>query len=114
MSGLTGMDALRRKLGSIKHAIENDIFEEAGHAWVEQDFKPAAKQLAPVASGELRDSIDGEVNPQQIRVFASADHARFVEEGTVKQSAQPFMEPAFQKTRRKLAAHARAALKKRL
>lgn len=112
---LKGIDALKRRIGSVRDAIANgEAFQEAGEAWIEQDFKPYAKQIVPVRSGELRDSIDGAVNENQIRVFADAPHAAAVEEGTSKQAAQPFMRPAFLATRAKLSARTRAALKKRI
>lgn len=113
---VVGMDALIRRIGSIKRAVREEIFEEAAKEWVEQDFKPMAKQLVPVRTGELRDSIDGTANPQQVRVFADAPHARVTEEGSVDRniSAQPYMKPAFEKTRRKLSKRTRDALRRRL
>lgn len=109
-----GMDALVRYLGSIKEAVQNDIFEEAANEWIEQDFKPVAKQLAPKVTGNLANSIDGNANPQQVRVFAEAEYAGWVEEGTTQKEARPFMKPAFDKTRRKLSQRTRDALRKRL
>ena len=113
---VVGMDALIRRIGSIKKAVQEEIFEEAGKEWVEQDFKPIAKQLVPYRTGELRDSIDGTANPQQVRVFADAPHARVTEEGSVDRNipAQPYMKPAFEKTRRKLSKRTRDALRRRL
>lgn len=107
-------DALLRKLGSIRKAIENDLFEEAASEWIEKDFKPRAKALAPVDTGRLRDSIDGEVNGNQARLFADTEYARIMEEGSSTHSAQPFMQPAFDQTRRKLSEYTRKALRKRL
>ena len=83
-------------------ALMSDAPQEAAREWLEQDFKPLAKQLAPVRTGELRDSIDGEVTPGGVRVFASAPYAKLVEEGTSKQAAQPFLTPAFERTKHKL------------
>lgn len=111
---LKGLDAFRRRIGSVKQAIEHDVFEEAGREWVEKDFAPKARQLVHVDTGELRDSIYGTVNPKNIRVFASAPHAIFEEEGTVERPAHPFMKPAFEMTRPKLAARMRKKLKDKL
>lgn len=111
---LVGKDVLLRRVRSIKQAIEGGLFEEAARDWVELDFKPVAQSLAPVRSGALRDSIDGTVGPNQIRVFADTDYASFVEEGTSKQPAQPFMKPAFDIARPKLSARTRKALRKKL
>lgn len=112
---LLGVDALKRRYGSVKTAIENgDVFEEAGREWIDEDFKPEAQRLCPKDTGYLADSIDGEVNPKQVRVFAEADYGVDVEYGTTKMQAQPFMAPAFNRTRPKFSEHCRKALKRRL
>lgn len=113
---VVGMDALIRRIGSIKKAVREEIFQEAAEEWIEQDFKPVAKQLVPVRTGELRDSIDGKANPQQVRVYADAKHAQVTEEGSVEHNipAQPYMKPAYEKTRRKLSKRTRDALRRRL
>lgn len=55
-----------------------------------------AQELVPVDTGELRDSLyvapteDGEV------IGAGAEHALFVELGTVHMAAQPYLTPAMQ------------------
>ena len=113
---VTGMDALIRYLGSIKKAVQDEIFKEAATEWVEKDFVPAARQICPEDTGELKASIGGAANPSQVRVFATATHAQVTEEGSVEKNirAQPYMKPAFEKTRRKLSQRTREALRKRL
>lgn len=59
----------------------------------------AAKQIVPVDTGELRDSIHPEPavdhNSQVVgAVVADAGHALFVERGTVKMAAQPYLRPS--------------------
>jgi len=98
------IDAIQRKL--------TEAPQKAAEEWLEKDFKPAAKALAPVRTGELRDSIDGTVTPHGVRVFADADHARFVEEGTTKMPAQPFLEPAFRQSIGKLQQRIKEALRR--
>lgn len=113
---MRGADVFKRRLGSIRQAVENapELFQEAGEEWLEQDAIPAAKQLAPVRTGELRDSIGGAANEQQVRLFATAEHARAVEEGTSKMAAQPYLAPAIARTRNKLSARIRNKLKDNL
>lgn len=113
---MKGADVFKRRLGSIRQAVEQapELFREAAEEWLEQDTIPAAQQLAPVRTGELRDSIGGAANEQQVRLFATADHARPVEEGTSKMAAQPFLAPAIVKTRPKLSARIRAKLRSNL
>ena len=57
-----------------------------------------AKQNAPVATGALRDSITASVRRTltsfAIVVMAGASYALYVELGTSRMNAQPFMRPA--------------------
>lgn len=114
--GVTGWDALLRRAGSIKRAIESgEVWQEAATKWATEDFIPAAKQGCPVGeTGQLKESINYEVSARQVRVYADKPYASFVEDGTSTQTAQPFMRPARDKTRRKLSERTRAALAKRL
>lgn len=100
-----GFDRLIQKVTRIRNAVR-DVPQKAAAEWVEQDFIPVAQGLAPVRTGELRDSIDGRVTKTRVVVFADAPHARYVEEGTSVAPARPFMGPAFDQTK--------AALKQRI
>jgi len=53
-----------------------------------------ARELVPVDTGELRDSIYAEETEEGARFGATADHAAHVEFGTWKMAAQPFLRPA--------------------
>lgn len=53
-----------------------------------------ARELCPVETGFLQDSIDYYIEGNTLVVEASADYADFVEYGTVKQDPQPFLETA--------------------
>lgn len=57
-------------------------------------IESGAKQLAPVDTGQLRSSIKGKVSGFEGEVTALAEHAPFVEFGTRKMPAQPYMLPA--------------------
>lgn len=56
-----------------------------------------ARRLAPVDTGELRDSITYEVRRTAttfaIVVLAGANHALYIELGTSRMSAQPYLRP---------------------
>lgn len=56
-----------------------------------------AKQNCPVDTGKLRASITTEVGKLEAEVGTNVEYALCVEFGTSKQSAQPFMRPAFDK-----------------
>ena len=56
-----------------------------------------AKQNCPVDTGKLRASITTEVGNLEAEVGTNVEYAPYVEFGTSKQSAQPFMRPALDK-----------------
>lgn len=62
-------------------------------AWAAEE----ARRLAPVDTGELRDSISFQVRRTAtsfaIVVLAGADHALYVELGTSRSHAQPYLRP---------------------
>lgn len=53
-----------------------------------------AQSFAPVLSGELRASIEGEFHGLSGTVTAAARYAAYVEYGTSDTAPQPFMRPA--------------------
>lgn len=68
------------------------------------DVADDARRAVPVRTGELRRSIYHRVMPAfggtvTGRVGATARHARFVELGTRKMAAQPFLRPALYRRR---------------
>lgn len=56
-----------------------------------------ARRLAPVETGQLRESI--EAHPAEGIVTVGTDHWQFQEYGTRYQDAQPFMRPALYRQR---------------
>lgn len=73
-----------------------------------------ARARCPVRTGELRDSIDGEVQSAGSVITAvlgaSADHALPVEFGTERMSAQPFIRPAAERMPEELARQLKARM----
>lgn len=51
------------------------------------------QEATPVDTGELRGSENASVGSKELRLTAGTDHAGFVEFGTRKMAAQPFMRP---------------------
>lgn len=111
---IKGIDVFIRKARDIKAAMEQDAFLGAAQDWVDNDVVPYAQSIAPVDTGEFRDGIGGAVNPNQIRIYASAPHSSFVEDGTSTMPARPTVRPAIQKMRPKLLARVRAKLRELL
>lgn len=55
-----------------------------------------AKELCPVDTGRLRDSITYSVDDNTVYLGSDVEYAPYVEFGTHKQKPQPFMSPAIQ------------------
>jgi HK97 gp10 family phage protein len=55
-----------------------------------------AKELCPVDTGRLRDSITYSVDDDAVYLGSDVEYAPYVEFGTYKQKPQPFMGPAMQ------------------
>lgn len=55
-----------------------------------------AKRIAPVDTGALEASIHSESSDDGHFVIADTEYAAFVELGTSKQAAQPYLRPALQ------------------
>lgn len=53
-----------------------------------------AKEITPVDTGRLRNSITHEVDGKEVYIGTNVEYAPPVEYGTVKQKAQPFLRPA--------------------
>lgn len=61
------------------------------------EIAETAKRLVPVDTGNLRESIQsmqGASDPLTATVEVGADYAAYVEEGTSRMAAQPYLEPA--------------------
>lgn len=58
------------------------------------DVESGAKAMAPVDTGNLRSSIQGQSGGLTGQVNAGAHYAIYQEYGTYKMAAQPFMTPA--------------------
>uniref|UniRef100_B0T636 Phage protein, HK97 gp10 family n=1 Tax=Caulobacter sp. (strain K31) TaxID=366602 RepID=B0T636_CAUSK len=111
----SGIDVMKRRIGSIKQAIhDKEPWKAAATEWAEEIVVPYAKGIAPVDTGEFRDSIESEVTDDQVRIFSDAEHAIWIEDGTTKAHAQPTIRPAVAKNRPKLSALVRKRYRERL
>lgn len=88
--------------------------EEAGKRLLASGLAVAHDRV-PVDSGELDQSIHGEVavKGKQIEVMlgADADHAAYVELGTENQHPQPFIQPAMDEIKKRLPGEVDKAVK---
>lgn len=97
-SNVKGLEKLLRTLEKVPKELEGDVAVvlEANA----QEIEVGAKRRAPVDTGKLRQSIKAEkVADKTYKIAANstglAPYAPFVEFGTFRQRAQPFLFPAF-------------------
>jgi HK97 gp10 family phage protein len=102
-SALKGADKLTAQLGSLENL--NLAEAESDGAQVIVDYM---QTITPVDTGELRDSESVVVLGDKVSIVAAAGHASYVEFGTYKMRAQPYMRPAID-TQQKAALKAIAA-----
>jgi HK97 gp10 family phage protein len=89
----TARAKLVSKIPQVEKNLRRQVEEVVGDG--AQDMAVIARQLAPVDTGELRDSIAAFRNTRLNWVVgAAATHARFVEYGTSRSAAQPYLRPA--------------------
>lgn len=67
--------------------------------WAEKVIT-TAKAIVPVRTGALRDSLKFVVKQNGITFSAGVDYGVFIEFGTTKMDAQPFMNPAVDENQR--------------
>jgi HK97 gp10 family phage protein len=69
-----------------------DGLEEAG-----TEMEATAKQIVPVRTGFLRSTIYHQVDPGDLtlEIGATADYALYVEMGTRRMAAEPYIRPAW-------------------
>ena len=65
----------------------------------------AIKANAPVKTGKLRDSIKAEVAGNVGMITTDVDYALYLEYGTTKMAAHPFIQPAVERVKRELDTH---------
>jgi HK97 gp10 family phage protein len=66
---------------------------------IANEVKDDAKAACPVLTGKLQASIDNEVIGDTARVGSNVEYAGYVEEGTRRMAAQPYLRPALYRVR---------------
>lgn len=111
---VTGEKELKEKLKKIERAATNEIEQALVNSalFVERD----AKINAPVDTGRMRSALNhnlenaGTNNPYS-EVISPVEYSKYVEFGTSKQSAQPFLYPALKQNKNKILKELAKALK---
>ena len=81
------------------------VFAAAGEAVADE-----ARAMCPVDTGALRNSIAVSAGNDGAEISADADYAAYVEFGTWKMAAQPFLVPALLNSADAITAHVAAAI----
>lgn len=96
-----GLGSLARKLDAVGKGVRNASTEAVIN--VLERMKEDAEALVPFRTGKLWKSIDYSVEqvPSNIgpivgELFANTDYAQYVEFGTSRMAAQPFIRPAYE------------------
>ena len=88
---------------SVKLTSNRDLIESASNEAIARALEAVglqaegyAKMLCPVDTGNLRNSITHEVDSGEhaVQVGTNVEYAAYVEYGTSKTTAQPYLEPA--------------------
>jgi HK97 gp10 family phage protein len=91
--GFTATGDFRINIGA-KRQIEEMSKKEQNK--IGRRIRDIAKELVPIDTGELQTSIKSNRVGGDVVVSTSTGYGGYVELGTVKQSAQPFIMPAVQ------------------
>lgn len=81
-------------VAEFKREIDNGmerVLEDVG-----KEVRDRAKELCPVDTGNLRDSIEYEAAEESVSVYSDVEYAAYVELGTYKMAAQPYLRPALE------------------
>lgn len=115
MSSVTGGDQVIKNLSSLERAIVREIVSACEA--VQSEVMNTAKRLVPVDTGHLQGSIQpGGIkitnDNVEATVVANAEYASFVEHGTRKMRAQPYLTPALLENTRTFQRAINAAVKR--
>lgn len=106
LEGLPGLKAaLERKVEELRASSEVAVAEEVKA--IEED----ARSTAPRLTGELEEDIESSAEGLRGEVKSTSRHSVFMEFGTFKDEAQPFMRPAAERARRRFPTRAAAIIR---
>ena len=105
-----GLEKLLRQLTNLNDNIEQGI--EQGIAKGALRVEADAKENTPVDTGKLRASIQTSLEPTRAEVGTNVEYAPYVEMGTSKMAAQPFLYPALAADKQKILQDVKDAIKK--
>jgi HK97 gp10 family phage protein len=107
---LRGMEQTKRLLAMVPPEATKTVVREIRRSTL--NVQAGAKRRAPVDTGRLRNSIATAYENGGLRgiVGTNVEYAKFVEFGTRRTRAHPFMHPAFEEEWPRFVARLRAAV----
>lgn len=100
---IQGLSSLQAKLNKLEPATRNAIASGVSKAGAL--VEGSAKLIVPVDTGHLRQSISGRTEKTsdgaKATIGTNVEYAAYVELGTSRQAAEPYLHPALQKNKDK-------------
>ena len=92
-------DNVHEVLSALKQAVENALEDIGGTAETYAKMKcpvgtPESTGIKGYIGGTLRNSIDHEVEDNTVYIGTNVEYAAYVEMGTSKMAARPYLQPA--------------------
>ena len=107
---IEGVPMIQAKLKHINTETHAELKKEITKASL--NVQREAKKICPVDTGRLRSSITVERNDLVAEVGSNVKYAPYVEFGTKRQRAQPYLRPAYHKEEPKLKSAIEGILRK--
>ena len=107
--GLTGVSGLLLRMATVVGSIKRRVDEEV--ATTALLVETEAKRRCPVDTGRLRSSITTERKGLTLSVGSNVKYAPFIEFGTRRMAAQPFLFPAAESQRIAFVANLKAIIR---
>jgi len=103
-----GIERFQEAMRRFDSAVQKHVHRQLA-SWA-AEVKALAKQLVPVRTGHLRSSIYAKISEWVAEIGAEATYALFVELGTRRMQARPYLYPAIKQYLPKLEATIREAI----
>jgi len=97
---VTGAIDINRRLKKLSVSVPNELKKALQLSGVL--VEGVAKRKSPVDTGRLRGSINSRVESGEAIIGTNVNYAPFVELGTWKMRAQPFLRPALKESKNKI------------
>lgn len=108
---IKGFDSLMKKMYYLGTIADPNQLDE-----IAKQMEMDAKSNCPTKTGRLKESIKADITKTgkkaTLRLYSTVDYAPYVEYGTSKMAARPFLKPAFNQNKNKVVRKIRNNIKK--